>query len=115
MALQILALLARTEAWHVCVQRRPAASVGRRCLYRASSMGCVGNLLNAQLGAAARIAALRRSAPETAPRVPALIAAELPILLVEASLAALASFTLVGPLGLPWWLPLVVRRRPASA
>jgi hypothetical protein len=26
---------------------------------------------------------------------------------VEAILAALTSFTLVGPLGLPWWLPLV--------
>src|SRR6266511_5809968 len=31
----------------------------------------------------------------------------LPILAVEAMLAALASFTLVGPLGLPWWLPLI--------
>jgi hypothetical protein len=39
--------------------------------------------------------------------VPALIAAEVPILAVEGALAALASFTLVGPLGLPWWLPLV--------
>ena len=39
--------------------------------------------------------------------MPALIAAELPIPVVEAILAALTSFTLVGPLGLPWWLPLV--------
>jgi hypothetical protein len=39
--------------------------------------------------------------------VRALIAAELPIPVVEAILAALTSFTLVGPLGLPWWLPLV--------
>jgi hypothetical protein len=30
-----------------------------------------------------------------------------PILAVEAVLAALTSFTLVGPLGLPWWLPLI--------
>src|SRR5919108_3289584 len=36
-----------------------------------------------------------------------MIAAEVPILAVEGALAALASFTLVGPLGLPWWLPLV--------
>jgi hypothetical protein len=104
-ALQVLALLTRTEAWHVCV-RASGGTVGRRSLYRASSVGCVGNLLNAQLGAAARIGALRRSAPDASPRVPALVAAELPILVVEASLAALASFTLVGPLGLPWWLPL---------
>jgi len=30
-----------------------------------------------------------------------------PILSIEAALAAIASSTLVGPLGLPWWLPLV--------
>jgi hypothetical protein len=40
--------------------------------------------------------------------VPTLIAAEFPILAVEGTLAALTSFTLVGPLGLPWWLPLIV-------
>jgi hypothetical protein len=70
-------------------------------------MGCVGGLLNGQLSSAARIAALRRSAPKDSPRVPALIAAEVPILVVEAMLAALTSFTLVGPLGLPWWVPLI--------
>jgi hypothetical protein len=31
-----------------------------------------------------------------------------PILAVEATLAALTSFTLIGPLGLPWWLPVIV-------
>ena len=39
--------------------------------------------------------------------MPTLIAAEFPILAVEAMLAALTSFTLVAPLGLPWWLPIV--------
>src|SRR3954447_21299768 len=70
-------------------------------------MGYVGSLLNAQVGTAARIAALRRSSPAESPGVSTLIAAEFPILAVEASLAALTSFTLVVPLGLPWWLPLV--------
>jgi hypothetical protein len=105
-ALQVVALVSRSEAWHVCV-RASGGTVDRRRLYRASSMGFVGGLLNGQLSSAARIAALRRSAPEDSPRVSALIAAELPILVVEAMLAALTSFTLVGPLGLPWWLPLV--------
>jgi len=104
-ALQTVALVSRTEAWYGCVSAS-GGTVGRRRLYRASSVGCVGNLLNSQLGAAARIGALRRAAPKETPRVPALVAAELPILAVEASLAALTSFTLVGPLGLPWWLPL---------
>jgi hypothetical protein len=61
-ALQVLALVARSEAWHVCV-RAGGGAVGRRTLYRASSMGFVGGLLHTQLGTAARIAALRRSAP----------------------------------------------------
>ncbi len=104
-ALQLLALLARTEAWHVCV-RATGATVGRRCLYRASSVGSVAVVINGQLGLAARIATLRRSSPEGSPRVPALLGAELPIVATEAILAALTSFTLVGPLGLPWWVPL---------
>ncbi len=105
-ALQIVALLARTEAWHGCIAAA-GGTVERRLLYRASSMGYVGSLLNAQLGVAARIAALRRSSPATSPAISTLVAAELPIMAVEATLAALTSFTLVGPLGLPWWLPLV--------
>jgi uncharacterized membrane protein YbhN (UPF0104 family) len=105
-ALQVVALVSRSEAWHVCV-RASGGTLSRRRLYRASSVGCVGNLLNGQLGAAARIATLRRFAPADSPRVPALITAELPILVTEAMLAALFSFTLVGPLGLPWWFPLV--------
>jgi uncharacterized membrane protein YbhN (UPF0104 family) len=104
--LHVVALVSRSEAWYVCVEAS-GGTVGRRRLYRASSMACVGNLVNGQLGLAARIAALRRSAPAESPRVPTLIAAELPILVVEAMLAALTSFTLVGPLGLPWWLPLL--------
>ena len=106
-ALQLLALVSRTEAWHVCVGAA-GGSVARRRLYRAASLGYLGGQLNCQMGTAARIAALRRAAPDECPRVPALIAAEVPILAVETALAALASFTLVGPLGLPWWLPLVL-------
>jgi hypothetical protein len=104
-ALQLVALLARSGAWWICVVAA-GGRVERRPLFRAASIGYLGSQLNSQLGAAARIAALRRAAPHAAPRVPALIAAELPILLVEGALAALASATLIGPLGLPWWAPL---------
>jgi uncharacterized membrane protein YbhN (UPF0104 family) len=104
--LQIVALLARSEAWHLTIQAA-GGTVDRRILYRASSMQVLGGLLNGHLGVAARIAALRRSSPAVSPQVPTLIAAEFPILAIEATLAALTSFTLVGPLGLPWWLPLI--------
>ena len=103
--LQLLALLARTDAWHVCV-RAAGGTLDRRPLYRAAGIGYLGSQLNAQAGTAARIAALRRMHPGDSPKVPALIAAELPIIIVEGIFGALASFTLVGPLGLPWWAPL---------
>ena len=106
-ALQLLALVSRTEAWRICVVAA-GGTVGRRRLFRAASLGYLGSQLNHQVGTAARIAALRRAAPDESPRVPALIAAEVPILAIEAALAALTSFTLVGPLGLPWWLPVVL-------
>jgi hypothetical protein len=105
--LQIVALVSRSEAWHLSIQAA-GGTVARRVLFRASSLGVLGSVLNAQLGAAARIAALRHSSPEVSPQVPTLIAAEFPILAVEATLAALTSFTLVGPLGLPWWLPIIL-------
>src|SRR3954468_7780476 len=105
--LQLVALLTRTEAWRICVLAA-GGTIGRRRLYRASSMGYVGSLVNAQLGTAARIAALRKSAPEESPTIAPLLTAEVPIMVVEGLLAAVASVTLIAPLGLPWWSPLVV-------
>jgi uncharacterized membrane protein YbhN (UPF0104 family) len=104
--LQIVALVARSEAWHLSIEAA-GGTVPRRILYRASSFQVLGSLVNGQLGVAARIAALRRSSPAVSPQVPTLIAAEFPILAVEAALAAVASFTLIGPLGLPWWAPII--------
>ena len=101
-ALQLIALLSRSEAWHRCVTAA-GSTVPRRGVFRASGIGGLGSIVNGQLGVAARIATLRRSAPSQCPRVGALLAAEIPILAIEASLAALTSFTLLGPLGLPWW------------
>jgi uncharacterized membrane protein YbhN (UPF0104 family) len=99
-------LAARSEAWCVCV-RAAGGTVDRRRLYRASSLGYLGNLFNGTLGLAVRTAALRRSAPETSPKATVLLSAEIPIVVVEVGLAALMSFTLVGPLGVPWWTPIV--------
>jgi hypothetical protein len=105
-ALQVIWLVARSEAWHVCVGAA-GGKVNRRRLYRAASVGYLGNVFNSNFGLAVRIAALRRSAPSDSPRPSVLVAAELPILVIEGALAAVMSFTLVGPLGIPWWVPLV--------
>jgi uncharacterized membrane protein YbhN (UPF0104 family) len=75
--LQIVALLARSEAWHLTIQAA-GGTVDRRVLYRASSVQVLGSVLNTQLGVAARIAALRRSSPDVSPHVPTLIAVPFP-------------------------------------
>jgi uncharacterized membrane protein YbhN (UPF0104 family) len=105
-ALQTASLLARSESWNVCVHAA-GATVDRRRVYRAAGVGYVGNIVNGELGFALRIAALRRGAPRETPRTLVLAATEIPIVLTEVSLAALFSFTLVAPLGVPWWAPLV--------
>ncbi len=105
--LQITALVARSEAWNVCV-RAAGGTVPRRVLFRAAAVGYVASVLNGSVGMAARIASLRRSAPQATPRVPALMAAEVPIITVELALVAIFSFTLIAPLGVPWWLPVIV-------
>ena len=104
--LQVVALLARSEAWNVCV-RAAGGSVPRRLLFRAAGVGYLASVVNGSLGMATRIASLRRVAGDRAPRVPALVAAEVPIITVEVVLAAVFSFTLIAPLGVPWWEPVI--------
>ena len=102
--LQLVATVARSDAWFVCV-RAAGGTIDRRPLFRAAGLGYLASPFNAQLGTAARIAALRRVDPAGTPGVPALVASEVPIVVAEGAFGALASFTLVGPLGLPWWAP----------
>ena len=104
-AMQLIWLIARSEAWYVCVDAA-GAECGRRPLYRAAAIGYLGNLFNPSFGLAVRIAELRRTSPDLAPKAGTLVAAELPIVVIEIALAAICSFTLVGPLGVPWWAPL---------
>jgi uncharacterized membrane protein YbhN (UPF0104 family) len=104
--LQVVALLARTEAWHICV-RAAGGTVSRRLLFRAAGVGYLASVLNGSVGMAARIASLRRIAPRTTPHVPALLAAEVPIITVEVALAAIFSFTLISPLHLSWPVPAI--------
>ncbi|GAC1315687.1 MAG: hypothetical protein NVSMB25_00010 [Thermoleophilaceae bacterium] len=105
-ALQSASLMARSEAWNVSVHAA-GGTVGRRRLFRAAGIGYLGNIVNGELGFALRIASLRRAAPRETPRAVVVAATEVPIVLIEVALGTLTSFTLVAPLGLPWWTPLV--------
>ena len=63
-ALQLLALVSRTESWQICVAAA-GGTVGRRCLYRAASLGYVGSQLNSQIGMGSKYVFGRR--PRTRP------------------------------------------------
>ncbi len=112
--LQTVALLARSEAWLMSV-RAAGGRVSRRLLFRAAGVGYLASVINGSVGVAARITSLRRVAPHSSPRVPALLAAEVPIIAVEVALAALFSFTLIAPLGVPWWVPAIAVALMAGA
>ena len=75
-ALQVIWLIARSEAWHVCVESA-GGQVDRRRLYRAAAVGYLGNLFNSSLRLGVRIAALRRSAAIRTP-APKLLLKRLP-------------------------------------
>jgi uncharacterized membrane protein YbhN (UPF0104 family) len=105
--LHLTSLVTRSEAWNLCV-RAAGGSTPRRVVFRAAGVGALASVLSASLGAATRIGALRRTAPSTCPRLPVLVTAEVPIVAVEVMLAALFTFTLVGPLRLPAWAPVLV-------
>jgi uncharacterized membrane protein YbhN (UPF0104 family) len=112
--LQIAALVSRSEAWLVCIHAA-GGSVDRRTLFRAAGVGYLASVVNGSVGMAARITSLRRTAPQSTPRVPALIACEIPIITVEVALAALFSFTLISPLGVAWWIPVIAVAAMAGA
>ena len=105
--LQIVALVTRTAAWTTCV-RAAGGIVSRRVLFHSAAFGCVASIVNGALGMAARIASMRRAAPLQTPRASALAAAEVPLITVELLLVALFSFTLVAPLGVPLWMPVII-------
>ena len=94
----------RSEAWNICV-RAAGGTVSRRSLFGAAGIGYLASVMNGSAGMAARIVSLRRIAPQSTPGVPALVAAEVPIITVEVALAVIFSFTLIAPLGVPWWMP----------
>ena len=64
--LQIIALLARSEAWHLTIQAA-GGTVDRRVLYRASSMQVLGSVQHAARGRRAD-RALRRSSRKSVRR-----------------------------------------------
>jgi uncharacterized membrane protein YbhN (UPF0104 family) len=112
--LHVVAVVARSEAWHVSV-RAAGSRLGRRCCYQVASLGFAANVVAPSFGTALRIWTLRRLKPEQAPAATALVAAEVPVLVMQVVVCAAMSFALVGRLQAPWWIPALAVLAAAAA
>jgi hypothetical protein len=87
-ALHIATLFARAEAWRVtllAIDRRP---IPWRTLHLATAAGFLAGTAETHLAMPARLGALRRLAPGTAPRVPQMLLTDIPMMAIEACCAA---------------------------
>lgn len=104
MLLQILALLARSGVWNICL-RAAGGTVTRRLLFRAAGAGYLASLVNGSVGMAARV---RFPAPRR-PRERSSCAGSADSggsdRYRRSCAAAIFSFTLIAPLGAPRWVP----------
>jgi hypothetical protein len=103
--LQLLIGVARLEAWRLCLQAA-GAPLPRRLIYAAGAVALPVGVINCQLAAAARIAILRRLAPNQAPGVATLAAAEIPVWAGEALVGLVPLSLAFKALGMPVWVPL---------
>jgi len=107
LVLGVAALLLRSEVWRTCLEAC-GGETKRPDLYAANSFGMLGNAINHYVGPAVRVGTLRKIEPDSSPRPCQMFAADLPVLLTEASLATILFATAVGAAGFPWWLPVAV-------
>jgi uncharacterized membrane protein YbhN (UPF0104 family) len=105
--LHVGSVVARSEAWSVSVTAA-GGTLPRRSAYQVASLSYAANLVAPSLGTATRVWALRTIARDKAPSAPTLVAAEVPVVAIQMLATAVMSVSLVGPLGVPWWTPLVV-------
>jgi len=101
-------LLLRAEIWYH-VLSSTGVRPPRKAVYTAASYSFAVNNINTVLGAATKIALLRRLAPTSSPTISQQAAAELPLAWIEASLAAVLIAATAATLDLPIWLaPLII-------
>jgi len=108
LVLGLTSLILRGEAWRTCLYACNSKHSPRKRLHAANSFGMLGGSVNPYVGPAMRIGLLRRLDGENSPRPGQMLAAEMPILLVEVGIAVLLFTAVVGAAGLPWWLPVVI-------
>jgi len=102
----IVALLLRGEVWRIALHATTGHQADRHELHAANSFGMLGNSVNHYMGPPVRISLLKRLLPSQTSGAMKMLACDVPVLLIEASVAMLLFAAAVGAAGLPWWLPL---------
>jgi hypothetical protein len=104
--LQLVVIVARLEAWRVCL-KGAGYDIGRGLIYGAGSIAFPIAIFNMQLGTGIRLLALRKIAPDKAPPLATMCAAEVPVWGAEAVIGAVLLLAAAQALGLPLWIPLL--------
>jgi hypothetical protein len=99
-ALHLASLVARSEAWRLSLGALAGTPPSRAAIHAANAGAFVAGALEAHAAMPARVALLRRLAPQQLPHPTHLAVADVPILLLEAAGAA----ALLGMTG-AWWAP----------
>jgi hypothetical protein len=104
-ALQIVVVLLRIEAWRLCLAAAGGESLCRRSLYGAGACAPLINVVNIQLGSATRVAILRKIRPKNTPPLTAMISAEAPCMLLELGIGAILLILAAHVIGISTWIP----------
>ena len=105
----IAAMLIRTVAWQVAVDAA-GARVRSTEAHPASAAAYTAGLLSPYLGAALRVALMRRLAPDRVPAAPQLVATEGALAIVEGVLVAALIVVSAWALDIPIWTAVLIRR-----
>jgi len=103
-ALHLVTLGARSEAWRLVLAAVEGQTIPRRAVHGANAGAFVAGAMEAHLGMPVRIALLKQLAPRQAPRATQIAVADLPILLLEicgAAAVLAVGAAAAGPW--PWW------------
>jgi hypothetical protein len=102
-ALHVVALTARAEAWLVTLGAIDGRGAPRRVTHFASAAGFLVGTVSGHATLPLRMILVRRLAPDESPPLRDLIVADAPIYAIEATIAAALVPLAGGALGVPWW------------
>lgn len=106
LALHVLALTGRAEAWLVTLMAIDGRGAPRRAVHLASAGGFLVGTVSGQATLPLRMLLVRRLAPGDSPPLRDLVVADAPIYAIEATIAAALLPVAAGATGLPWWVAL---------